>query len=104
MRQGLTLSQVAVILAAVLLPSTHMGANGSLKRSVTPVLGDPVLSSVLCRTGYQLIMYVGVCFCICTYMEVPAEARGNGSSGTGIMIGCELPDVGAGNRTWAHWS
>lgn len=44
-----------------------------------------------------LIMYVGVCFCICTYMEVPAEARSNGSSGTGAMVGGELPDEGAGN-------
>lgn len=36
--QALTLSQLALILAAVLLPSTHMGAHGSLK-PVTPPLG-----------------------------------------------------------------
>lgn len=47
-------------------------------------------------------MYVGVCFCICTYMEVPVEARGNGSSGTVVMIGGELLDEGAGNRTWLY--
>lgn len=50
-----------------------------------------------------LIMCVGISFCICSYVEVPAEARGSGSSETGIMVDYELPDMGAGNRTWVHW-
>lgn len=51
--QALTLSQLALIVAAVLLPSTPMGAHGSLK-PVTPPLGDPVLSSVLWGTRYKV--------------------------------------------------
>lgn len=48
-------------------------------------------------------MYVGMCFSFAHIWGVFAEARVNGSSETGVMVGYELPDTDAGNRTWVHW-
>lgn len=35
-----------------------------------------------------------MCLYLCTWMQVPMEARGVGSPGTGIIGSCESPDMG----------
>lgn len=44
-----------------------------------------------------------VCRYIFLHLLIRGGARGSGSSETGILVDYELPDGGAGNRTWVHW-
>lgn len=49
-----------------------------------------------------MCMCVRVLVCVCTtYVQGPSEARrGRQTPGTRLTGGCELPNVGAGIRTW----
>ena len=51
----------------------------------------------MCVNGCRVCVYVCVCVCVCRLEE------GIRFSEAGVTDGCELPDMGAGNRMQVLW-
>lgn len=57
---------------------------------------------------FQILFILRVCVCMCTYLcvctmcvQVPVKPEGVKAPGTGMTGSSEMPNMGAGDRTWA---
>lgn len=50
--------------------------------------------------SFNIYFIFRICMCVYVGMFLWVQVRGTGSSGTGLISGCEPVDVGAGNWTF----